>query len=66
MKGVDLLIQVTKVLHKSLEDEEKLLAEVQRDKDRFDQRQKLEEQVHDLESIHFHMAAIDGTGNLVT
>ena len=49
MKGVDLPIQVTNALHKSLGDEEKLLAEVQRDKDRWQQRKDLEDQVHDYD-----------------
>ena len=40
-----MMLQSTGVLEKKLEDEEKLLAEVQRDKDRYDQRQQLERQV---------------------
>ena len=39
------MLQSTGVLEKKLGDEEKLLAEVQRDKDRYDQRKQLERQV---------------------
>lgn len=41
-----MLTQVTNALQKSLGDEEKLLAEVQRDRDRYQQRKDLEDQVH--------------------
>ena len=40
-----MVVQSTGVLERKLEDEEKLLAEVQRDKDRHDQREALERQV---------------------
>ena len=40
-----MMLQSTGVLERKLEDEEKLLAEVQRDKDRYDQRDALERQV---------------------
>ncbi len=40
-----MVLQSTGVLERKLEDEEKLLAEVQRDKDRYDQRDALERQV---------------------
>ena len=46
-RRVGMPTQVTDALQKQLGDEEKLLAEVQRDKDRFDQRQALEGQVRD-------------------
>ena len=45
LKGVRVVMQVTNALQRNLGNEEKLLAEVQRDKDRFDQRKNLENQV---------------------
>ena len=40
-----MMLQSTGLLERRLEDEEKLLAEVQRDKDRHDQREQLERKV---------------------
>lgn len=44
-RGADWVLQSTGALEHKLKDEEKLLEEVQRDKDRYDERLVLEQQV---------------------
>ncbi len=61
----DVLIQVANALQNTLEDQEKLLAEVTRDKDRFQQRKALEEQVHDF-SCTLTLTAVVGASLLGT
>lgn len=54
-------MQVANALQNTLEDQEKLLAEVTRDKDRFQQRKTLEAQVSDLQYTFTLMGVADAS-----